>query len=161
QAHGVTERRLRAQRRERGLDLAPARRRALDSRRLAAAAAVEQAPGIHRQQSAHHEGERHEPEREPDEMMPVEYPAIGRPPAPELSDTEPDANHGEKGAETRGPDHDLAPQHDIAAQRGEIEPVRDRAEPVPEALRRRSPDHDPSGGAGNIDAGARRVVEVE
>src|SRR5262249_8470821 len=87
--------------------------------------------------------------------------AIGRPPAPELSDAEHNPNHGEEAAENRSPDHDLAPQRDIAAQRGEIEPVRDGAEPVPEALRRRGPEHDLAGGPGNIDAGARRVVEVE
>ena len=98
-------------------------------------------------------------------MVPVEQAAIGRQPAilaaPELRDAEIEAEHRQERAEDRGPGDRRAPQRPVAAQRGQVEPVRDGTHPIPQPLGRCRAQHDPAAGARNIDGRAFRVVEGE
>src|SRR5205823_622997 len=130
-----------------------------------AALAFQETPRVHRDQSAEHPRQREHPEHEPDYMMPIEPAAVGREPpilaALELKDTKDDPDHGEEGAKQRGPDHGLAPELLLSAQRLEIEEMRDGAEPVPEPLHLRRPHDDLAGGAGDVDGGLVGIVEFE
>src|SRR5215813_6830145 len=98
-------------------------------------------------------------------MVPIEQAAVGRQlsvlAAPELRDAKIESEHGKERSENRRPDHRLAPQRSIAAQCREIEPVRDRTEPVPKPLPRRGAQHDLAAGARHVDDRAFRVIERE
>src|SRR5207253_9366725 len=104
-------------------------------------------------------------EEEPDHVVPVEPAAVGREPpvlaALELEDAQNDADHGEEGAKQRGPDHGLAPELLLGAQRLDIEEVRAGAEPIPEPLHLRRPHDDLAGGAGDVAGGLVGIVEFE
>ena len=97
--------------------------------------------------------------------MPVEGAAIrcACPPDPalELSDPNIKSDQGQERAEYRGPNNDLAPERSIAAQMDKVHPVRDRAEPVPEALCFRCPMDHLAGCAGDVDIRPLGIVERE
>src|SRR5262249_14908083 len=135
-----------AQRVKGGPDLAPLQRPAFEPDTLAAAPAFEESPRVHGNKPTRHKGEGDDTEHQAREMVPVEQPAIGREPfaAPQLGDAEIKPEQREESAEHRGPDDGLAPQLTIAPQHRRVEPMRDGAEPVPEALRYGRAQHDPS-----------------
>src|SRR5262245_64492815 len=98
-------------------------------------------------------------------MVPIEQAAVGRQlsilATPELRDAKIESEHGKERSENRRPDDRLAPQRSIAAQCGEIEPVRDRTEPVPKPLPEGGAQHDLAAGARYVDGRAFRVIERE
>src|SRR5688572_20811896 len=96
-------------------------------------------------------------------MVPVEPAVIRRqapvPARPEARDAEIEADDSEKRSEQRRPDDDLAPELTVAAELGEIQPMRDRPEPVPEALFAGVPDDDFSGDARDVETCVAGVFE--
>src|SRR6266576_6074439 len=95
--------------------------------------------------------------------MPIEPAAIRRQLAAgaalELREAKRKADQSEEAAEDRRPDDGLTPQGTVRAQRADVEPMRNRAEPIPEALVCGRKQHHLAGGAGDIDGGTRRIVE--
>jgi hypothetical protein len=106
-------------------------RRALVSRRLSGRR-LQGRPAIwqdrRRQEDPGH------PAHQPGDVMPVQPAAIRRVPCSslELGDAEVESEDHQERAEDGGPEDDLGPQHDVAAQCGEIKPMRNGAEPAPE-----------------------------
>ena len=72
-------------------------------------------------------------------------------------DADVDPGDREEGAEQREPDHHLAPQRAVLPERGEIEPVRYGAEPVPETLGAVGVLHDLATEARDVELGAAIV----
>src|SRR5579883_879474 len=98
-------------------------------------------------------------------MVPIEQAAVRRElavfAALELRDAQTESEDGQKRAENRRPDDRLAPQRPVAAQGRKVEPVRDRAQPVPKPLGCRGAQHDLAVGARYVDGRAFRIVERE
>ena len=107
------------------------------------AAGVVPGVGIHRQQAAEDPGQGDESENDARQVVPA-HPARVRDPRPdtargavvstrqtpaELGDAQHQPDDGEQAAESRRPDHDVVPERLVRAQRGEVDPVRNRAHP--------------------------------
>src|ERR1700733_1095151 len=79
--------------------------------------------------------------------------------AHELTQADVNTREDQEAADERCGNDDLAPQVRMAAQLGEVQPMRYRAEPIPESLTAGSPLHNSPGTTRYVNFRARRIVQ--
>src|ERR1700759_5308346 len=97
--------------------------------------------GIERQPAAEDPGQDEDAADQPGNVMPGHPAAIGRNAAPRVAaapsqpqDADPEAGHRHDDADARYPEHDQPPGGAVLAEDRGIDPVRDRAQPIPYPL---------------------------
>ena len=122
--------------------------------------------GIERKPTGEHPGQHEDAGDQAGDVVPCHPASIGRDAAariatlrPDAQNADPDAGDADDQADTGDPEHHQPPQRPVLAQHGRIDPVRDRAEPVPDAFGAVGVERDLAGARGDIKPGTGIVAE--